>query len=80
MTLPFNLNSDFNIELSKTDPETKELVHRDQPVWYPHPLDPNAKRLCYYHFGWEFMDEMVKKGFTNVSTEFIWSLYYGFGR
>ena len=74
MTVPFSLGSESNIVRAVV--ENGEICHLMEPEYHGDPV--TGAVLCYYHFGWEFLEQMKSVGFSAASAHFFWSAERGY--
>ncbi|GAB2586967.1 hypothetical protein GCM10027066_30420 [Dyella jejuensis] len=77
MTVPFILLHESNVVRAIFDGEKGEIHHLLPPELHGDPIDPSAGVLCYYHFGWELLNDFYSNGFSNVALHIYWSLEFG---
>jgi SAM-dependent methyltransferase len=53
-----------------------DVEHIEPPEYHGDPMD-GAGALCFYHFGWDFLDALRAAGFADVSNRFYWSDRFG---
>lgn len=75
MTVPFALNAPATIVRASVRPDGS-IEHHLPPEYHGDPLDP-AGTLCFYHFGWDLLDELRSGGFRDAALYFYWSRDYG---
>lgn len=75
MTVPFALNSQATIVRAGLRPNGS-IEHHLPPEYHGDPLDP-AGTLCFYHFGWDLLDQLGHIGFRDAALHFYWSRDYG---
>jgi SAM-dependent methyltransferase len=75
MTVPFDL------DLPKT--RVRAVMERDgsirhlhPPEYHGDPLSPDGV-LCFYNFGWDFLDDMKGAGFSDTGLLIYWSVQFG---
>ncbi|MCX8105016.1 MAG: CDP-glycerol glycerophosphotransferase family protein [Ignavibacterium album] len=76
-TVPFNKNSKSNIIRAKID-NGGNLIHLLPPEYHGNPLNSRNECLCYYHFGWEILDDLRNVGYEKVFAVFTYSKEYGY--
>jgi|ETNmetMinimDraft_35_1059890.scaffolds.fasta_scaffold09782_3 hypothetical protein len=54
-----------------------ELVHLLEPEYHGDPVNDEGC-LCFYHFGWNLLEEMRAAGFAKVNAHLYWSKQYGY--
>ena len=74
--VPFVRSSEKNIVRAKVS-SNGEVVHLLEPEYHGDPLSP-AGVLCFYHFGWELLDQLRAIGFTNIRAYLYWSKELGY--
>jgi hypothetical protein len=53
------------------------VKHLLPPEYHGDPLSSNGC-LCFYHFGWEILDELNTIGFKDANALLYWSQDYGY--
>lgn len=76
MTVPFRRDSAHNIVRAK-DLEDGTVEHLLPPEYHGDPLSREGC-LCYYHFGWELLDDMRAAGFRDPRACLYWSREFGY--
>lgn len=76
-TVPFDRNSKSNIIRAKIDYEGN-LIHLLPPEYHGNPLNSKNDCLCYYHFGWEILDDLRNVGYEKAFAVFTYSKEYGY--
>jgi len=76
-TVPFNRNSKENIVRAKLN-EDGTINHILPPEYHGDPLNRIQGCLCYYHFGWELLDDLIEVGFNDARAIFTYSKEYGY--
>lgn len=71
VTVPFLRESPETLVRARLD-STGEVEHLLEPEYHGDPLQ-DAGCLCFYHFGWDFLDDMHKAGFSDVRAIISWS-------
>jgi O-antigen biosynthesis protein len=74
--VPFERSSEKNIVRAKVS-SNGEVVHLLEPEYHGDPISP-AGVLCFYHFGWELLDQLRTIGFSNVRSYLYWSKELGY--
>jgi len=54
------------------------VTHLLEPEYHGDPATGGRGCLCYYHFGWDFLDEIRAAGFASVDFLDAWEPAYGF--
>ena len=49
-----------------------QVEHLEVPEYHVDPLRPEGC-LCFYHFGWELLDDFRSAGFGDVAAFMCWS-------
>lgn len=57
--------------------DTGEVIHLLPPEYHGDPLSSEGC-LCFYHFGWEILDELNALGFKNSVALLYWSSRFGY--
>lgn len=75
ITVPFLW--DKNQTLVRARIEHDRVVNILEPEYHG---DPNSDNpcLCFYHFGWDFLESMKTAGFRRVEAKLYWSIEYGY--
>jgi SAM-dependent methyltransferase len=76
-TVPFNRNSRENI-VRATLNKDGTINHILPPEYHGDPLNRIQGCLCYYHFGWELLDNLIEVGFNDAKAIFTYSKEYGY--
>lgn len=76
-TVPFNRNSKENIVRAKLN-DDGTITHILPPEYHGDPLNRIQGCLCYYHFGWEILDELKSVGYKDAYALFSYSKEYGY--
>lgn len=76
-TVPFNRNSRENIVRAKFN-DDGTITHILPPEYHGDPLNRIQGCLCYYHFGWEILDDLKSIGYQNAYALFSYSKDYGY--
>jgi hypothetical protein len=71
ITVPFLLNSPETL-VRATLENDGTIIHRLPAEYHGDPLDSEGI-LCYYHFGWDFLDALSAAGFRDRSAFVYWS-------
>ncbi len=74
--VPFERSSEKNIVRAKVS-STGEVVHLLEPEYHGDPLRKEGV-LCFYHFGWDLLDQLQAIGFANVRAYLYWSKELGY--
>jgi len=76
ITVPFRRDSAKNIVRAK-ESEDGTIEHLLPPEYHGDPLRKEGC-LCYYHFGWELLDDMREAGFRDPRACLYWSREFGY--
>ncbi len=75
-TVPFNHQSRQHLVRAEIDAEG-EINHLLPPEYHGNPIGEDGC-LCYYHFGWELLEQLRRLGFSDVATYIYWSDKFGY--
>ena len=75
LTAPFTRGPKHVIRARMRPDHTIE--HLLEPEYHGDPIDP-AGCLCFYHFGWELIDDLKAAGFRKAACHLIWSRELGY--
>lgn len=75
-SVPFEPGSPKNIIRAHHD-DLGEIRHVLPSEYHGDPINDKGC-LCFYHFGWELLDEVRATGFANACALFYWSLEYAY--
>ncbi len=70
LTVPFAM-TEKNITRARVAPDGR-IEHLMEPEYHPAPRRPEGN-LCYYHFGWELLDQLRQAGFRSSNALLYWS-------
>ena len=76
ISVPFAPPSSENIVRAKLNADGA-VEHILEPEYHGDPLQSDGC-LCYYHFGWELLDDLRHAGFEDAGVMFYWSREYGY--
>ena len=76
-SVPFDRNSEKNIMRAKLD-NTGVVKHILPAEYHGDPLNITEGCLCFYHFGWEMLDDLRNVGFNEPHAVFCYSKEYGY--
>lgn len=76
LSVPFSLQRERNLVRACIDAQGN-VKHLLPAEYHGDPIDPQKGVLCYYHFGWEFLQDLRGAGFKDVSLSMTWSLEFG---
>lgn len=54
-----------------------EIEHLATPEYHGDPVQPDRGVLCYYHFGWQLIDDCLQAGFGDAAIRLYWSRRLG---
>jgi len=54
------------------------IEHLHTAEYHGDPVDPEKGVLCYYHFGWQLLDELRRAGFATAEVRLYYSVEYGY--
>lgn len=77
ISVPF-LSGEFKTLVRARISNEKEIEHLLPPEYHGNPALPGEGSLCYYHFGWEFLDALKEEGFKEAYIEAIYSRSYAY--
>jgi hypothetical protein len=49
------------------------IVHHLPAEYHGDPVNPEGGILCFWHFGWPFVNDLKEAGFSAVKVHLIWS-------
>lgn len=75
-TVPFRMDSETNL-CRATMNEEGRVTHLMEPEYHGDPIN-DAGCLCFYHFGWQLLDELKNCGFTSAAAHVYWSDTLGY--
>lgn len=75
-TVPFNRGSEKNIVRARLAADGA-IEHVLPPEYHGDPLNSKGV-LCFYHFGWELLDQLCEIGFSSASAYLYWSEELGY--
>lgn len=76
ISVPFAPASAANIVRARMHADGT-VEHLLTPEYHGDPLKSDGC-LCYYHFGWELIDDLRRAGFEDAGVIFYWSREYGY--
>ncbi len=76
-TVPFNRNSKENIIRAKVNSDGS-VTHLLPPEYHGDPVSGSNNCLCYYHFGWELLNDLKEAGYKNSYALLTYSKEYGY--
>ena len=75
-SVPFERSSKKNIVRARIS-EAGEIVHLLPPEYHGNPISVKGC-LCYYHFGWELLNDLKAEGFKDSTALLYWSKEFGY--
>ena len=75
-TVPFNRGSDNSIVRARLASDGT-IEHILPPEYHGDPLNSKGV-LCFYHFGWELLDQLCEIGFSSATAYLYWSEELGY--
>lgn len=75
-SVPFDLQATQHHVRAEIDSNGK-INHLLPPEYHGDPLSDDGC-LCYYHFGWELLEQLRNLGFKDASAYLYWSDHYGY--
>jgi SAM-dependent methyltransferase len=76
LTVPFILSSATTLTRATID-DAGQVTHLLPPEIHGDPLDDTGA-LCFYHFGWDFLDQLAEVGLEDTSISMFWEPHYGY--
>ncbi|WP_259735006.1 class I SAM-dependent methyltransferase [Synechococcus sp. CS-602] len=76
ISAPFELASKKNIMRAYLC-QAGGLVHLLPPEYHGDPINPEGC-LCFYHFGWDILDDLREVGFSDAKALLYWSKEFGY--
>jgi hypothetical protein len=73
ISAPFAIGSDLNI--IRAILRDNETIHLLEPEYHGDPVGGSGI-LCFYHFGWEILQDLRNAGFATASLALYWSARY----
>ncbi len=75
-TVPFSRDSEKHIVRARIS-STNKIEHILPPEYHGDPLNHSGS-LCFYHFGWELLEQLQSFGFTSATAYLYWSNELGY--
>ncbi len=75
-SIPFALMDEKNIVRARLNKEGG-IDHLLPPEYHGDPINSDGL-LCFYHFGWQLLEEMNAIGFKDTKALFYWSSHFGY--
>jgi len=75
-SIPFVKASEHNIVRANLS-ETGEIINLLPPEYHGNPLNSDGI-LCFYHFGWEILNDLKNAGFNDAKALLYWSEKFGY--
>lgn len=76
LTVPFVCSYPANL-IRATVNFDGSINHILPPEYHGDPIHADQGILCFYHFGWELIENLIAKGFSDAGLSLNWSLQYG---
>jgi len=76
-TVPFAPNSEQNITRAKLKNDGS-IEHLLAPEYHGDPMNTSEDFLCYFHFGWEMLNDLKEVGFDEAYSLFCYSKEYAY--
>jgi SAM-dependent methyltransferase len=76
ITVPFHLWSASTVTRATID-ASGAITHLLPPEIHGDPLDEGGA-LCFYHFGWDFVDTLIRAGFEDAGLSMFWDAQLGY--
>ncbi|HWS77303.1 MAG TPA: methyltransferase domain-containing protein [Thermomonas sp.] len=73
ITVPFLLHAADNLVRARL--EGGQVVHLLEPEYHGDPVGGQGV-LCYYHFGWQLLEDLRQAGFADAWLDLYWSADY----
>lgn len=77
LTAPFVSNSQQTITKAYVD-DSGSVRTIGTPEYHGDPVNPEKGSLCFYHFGWELLEEIKNSGFKESFNFYTYSRFYGY--
>lgn len=75
-SVPFDLSSQQHIVRARIT-AGRQVEHILPPEYHGDPLNTKGC-LCFYHFGWQLLEELFECGFSRPAAHLVWSDHYGY--
>jgi SAM-dependent methyltransferase len=75
-SVPFDRDADSNL-VRATVEQDGTVTHLHEPEYHGDPVTGGGC-ICYYHFGWEMLQEAREAGFKDVYALLLWSKEFGY--
>jgi len=76
-TVPFDRNSEQNITRANLKKDGS-IEHLLAPEYHGDPMKASEGCLCYFHFGWEMLNDLKEVGFSEAYSLFCYSKEYAY--
>jgi SAM-dependent methyltransferase len=77
LTAPFVINAANTLVRASLN-DDGSLTHHLAPEFHGDPVNPDSGILCYYHFGWDVLEELKLAGFSSSHVNLYWSMDFGY--
>lgn len=74
ITVPFLPHAADNLVRARL--EGGRVVHLLEPEYHGDPVGAQEGVLCYYHFGWQLLEDLRRAGFADAWLDLYWSADY----
>jgi SAM-dependent methyltransferase len=75
-SVPFDHGSQATLTRAEVNPD-QSITHHLPPEYHGNPVSRKGS-LCFYHFGWDLLEQMRMAGFTEVAVLAYWSIEYAY--
>ena len=75
ITVPFTFGAETLVR-AKID-EGGDIIHILEPEYHGDPIS-NGGILCFYHFGWSFIEDLKQAGFSDAYAAVYWDPGFGY--
>jgi SAM-dependent methyltransferase len=82
LSVPFNLGLEQTLVRARFG-EDGTIEHLEEPEYHGDPVDSEGGVLCFYHFGWNLLQQLRDVGFEQAELLFYWNpgqAYLGWGQ
>lgn len=76
MSVPFNAKAAKTLTRARIE-DSGELTHIEEPEYHGDPIS-NDGCLCFYHFGWDLLPNLLSLGFSKAEAFPYWSPKFGY--
>jgi SAM-dependent methyltransferase len=75
-SVPFDRNAEMNSIRARSNSDGL-INHILEPEYHGDPINEGGC-LCFYHFGWEILQDLKNVGFDHAYAVFVWSAVFGY--